>query len=339
MYRAHIRNTTKVIQMNSSTVNNRGQNFLYAAIVAIFAFAMLYGCSGSDKQRIKFATGPQGGSWYPLGGAIKNLVEGRLPDVSVQVLPGAGIANVKAVESGQVQIALANSVSTVDGINGRPPFEQKATHVCNVATLYPQFFQVVTLPEAGIRSPADLKGKALAGQQKGNTGEAITDHMLRAYGLSFDDLSRVSYGSYTDSVTLMKDGNAEFFTLGTTIPAGAVMDLASARTIKLMPIPDDGLKKMQEFNPGYRRGIIPKGTYPKQEQDVPTVEYATHFIVRCDLDDQLVYDMLDSIHGGIDDLASIARTIAGLKPARMAADIGVPMHPGATRWYQDHGVN
>lgn len=176
----------------------------------------------------------------------------------------------------------------------------------------------------------------MAGQQKGNTGEAITDHMLRAYGLSFEDLSRVSYGSYTDSVTLMKDGNAQFFTLGTTIPAGAVMDLASARDIKLMPIPDDGLAKMRQFNPGYRSGIIPKGTYPGQQQDVQTVEYATHFIARCDMDEQLVYDILASIYGGIDDLTSITRSIKGLTPAKMAQDIGVPMHPGAARWYQDN---
>lgn len=315
------------------------RNIARVMLVAALACLLLAGCSGSDKQRIKLATGPQGGSWYPLGGAFKNLIERKLPDVSIQVLPGAGIANVKAVESGQAQMALANSVSTVDAIDGRPPFEQKATHVCNVATLYPQYFQVVTLPEAGIHSPADLKGKAWAGQQKGNTGEAITDHMLRAYGFGFDDLSRVSYGSYTDSVTLMKDGNAQFFTLGTTIPAGAVMDLASARDIKLMPIPDEGLAKMQQFNPGYRRGIIPKGTYPGQQQDVPTVEYATHFIARCDMDEQLVYDILASVYGGIDDLTSITRSIKGLNPAQMAKDIGVPMHPGAERWYRDNGVS
>lgn len=308
-------------------------------IATILVGSIIYGCSGSGSERVKFATGPQGGSWYPLGGAIKNLIENRIEGINIQNLPGAGIANVKAVESGQAQIALANSVSTVDGINGRPPFTEKATNVCNVATLYPQYFQVVTLPGAGIRDPADLKGKALAGQQKGNTGEAITDHMLRAYGISFDDLSRVSYGNYTDSVTLMKDGNAQFFTLGTTIPAGAVMDLASARDIELMPIPDDGLKKMQEFNPGYRRGIIPKGTYPKQTQDVPTVEYATHFIARCELDEQFVYDILDAIYGGLEDMAAIAKAIKTTTAQSMGKDIGVPMHAGAARWYQEKGIN
>ena len=309
---------------------------LRTVLVVALAGLAVFGCS-DDSTRIKFVTGPQGGSWYPLGGAIKNRIEGRIDGISVQVLPGAGIANVMAVESGKAQIGLANSVSTVDGINGKPPFDVKATHVCNVATLYPQFFQVVTRADSGIRTLADLKGKALAGQQKGNTGEAITNHMLQAYDLSFDDLSRVSFGSYTDSVTLMKDGNAQFFTLGTSIPAGAVMDLASARDIRLIGIPDDGLARMREFNDGYRRGIIPKGTYPGQEQDVPTVEYAAHFIVRCELDEQMVYDMLDSIYKGRDDLAAIARAIKGATPASMGKDIGVPMHPGATRWYKEKG--
>jgi TRAP transporter TAXI family solute receptor len=308
---------------------------ILSAAALTLLFAWLAGCSESGNERMRFVTGPQGGSWYPLGGAIKNLIENRIEGANIQILPGAGIANVKAVESGQAQIGLANSVSTVDAINGRPPFDEKAVNVCNVATLYPQFFQVVTLPEAGIGTPADLSGKALAGQQKGNTAEAITDHMLRAYGFGFDDLSRVSYGSYTDSVTLMKDGNAQFFTLGTTIPAGAVMDLASARDIRLMPIPDEGLKNMQAFNPGYMRGIIPAGTYPGQTEDVATVEYATHFIARCELEEQFVYDLLDSIYGGLDDLASIAKAISSIDAKKMGKDIGVPMHPGAARWYRE----
>ena len=324
--------------MKYGLVNYSPGKSLRTVLVLALTGLSVFGCS-DDTTRIKFVTGPQGGSWYPLGGAIKNRIEGRIEGISVQVLPGAGIANVKAVESGQAQIGLANSVSTVDGINGKPPFTVKATHVCNVATLYPQFFQVVTLADANIRTPADLKGKSLAGQQKGNTGEAITNHMLQSYGLGFDDLSRVSFGSYTDSVTLMKDGNAEVFTLGTSIPAGAVMDLASARKIKLIDIPDDGLAKMREFNDGYRRGIIPKGTYPGQEQDVATVLYATHFIVRCELEDQFVYDVLDSIYNGIEDLGNIARAIKGATPASMSKDIGVPMHPGAARWYKDKGVS
>ncbi len=50
-------------------------------------------------------------------------------------------------------------------------------------------------------------------------------------------VSKINFqASYTDAVSLMKDGHAQVFTLGTTAPASAVMDLASARDVKLVPV-------------------------------------------------------------------------------------------------------
>ena len=304
---------------------------------AVLTALVLAACT-PPADRLRLVTGPQGGTWYPLGGAMKSILETSMDGVSVQVLPGGGIANVLAVDKGQAQIGFANSVSTVDGINGEPPFQERVTHVCNVATLYPQYFQAVSRAGSGINGPADLRGKVLSTQAKGNTGESITLHMLRAYGMSYDDLARVNYGSYTDSVTLMKDSNADVFTLGTAIPASAIMDLASARDVSLIPIPDDGLARMQGINAGYQRIVIPAGTYPKQETDVQTIGYATHIIARCDLDEKLVYGILEGVFARLDDLAAIARAVRSATPETMSQDIGVPMHAGAQRWYRERGV-
>jgi TRAP transporter TAXI family solute receptor len=311
---------------------------LVVLVLAMLAAVLALGCSGRSTK-IKLATGPQGGTWYPLGGALKSALEKQLNDVSVQVLPGGGIANVKAVESGQADIAFANSVSTVDGINGQPPFDTKTTNVCNVATLYPQYFQAVALADAGIDGPADFKGKALGTQPKGNTGEAITAHLLKVYGLTYDDLARVNYGSYTDSVTLMKDGNAQIFTLGTAIPAGAVMDLASARDIKIISISDDAFDKMKALNSGYQKTVIPAGTYPGQDQDAVTIGYATHVIARCNLDGTLVAGLLDSILASLDNFATVAKAMQNITAQGMAQDIGVPMHPAATDWYKNKAAS
>ena len=291
-----------------------------------------------QAQQVKLMTGPQGGSWYPLGGAIKNIVEQAMDGSAVQVLPGAGIANVKAVNAGKADMGFANSVSTVDGINGNPPFDVKQDNVCNVATLYPQYFQVVALADSGIEGPMDFKGHSLAAQKKGNTGEAITDHLLQAHGMSYDDMSRVNYGSYTDSVALMKDGNAQVFTLGTTVPAGAIMDLAASRDIKMVPINDESLQAMQKLNPGYQRIMVPAGSYPGQDADVPTIGYSTHIIAQCSLDADLVYGILKAINENLGDLASIAKAMQNTTAESMAAETGVPLHEGARRFYQEQGL-
>jgi TRAP transporter TAXI family solute receptor len=257
---------------------------------------------------------------------------------SVSVGPGAGIANVKAIEANKADIGFANSVSTVDAINGKAPFESAYKNVCNLATLYQQYFQVVALADAGIATPADVKGKALTTQTKGNTGEQITAHLLEAYGMTYQDLPSVSQGSYTDSVNLLKDGNAQWFTLGTTAPASAIMDLASARDITLIEVPEDGMKKMQAINPGYKPIVIKAGTYPKQDKDVTTVGYATHIIARCDLDDKTVEGVLKAIVGGVDDLAAVAGAIKGADAQAMAKDIGVPLHKAAEKYYKENGA-
>jgi hypothetical protein len=310
---------------------------LLALAPAFVTAWLLAGCTDTS-DRLKLAAGPQGGTWYPLAGALKNVIERHIDGVWVQVVPGGGIANVKAVEIGRAHIAFANSVSTVDAINGAPPFKEKATHVCNLATLYPQYFQAVTLAGSGIATPADFKGKSLATQPKGNTGEAMTLHLLRAYGMTYDDLSRLNYGNYSDSVALMKDGNAQIFTLGTSVPSGAVMDLASARSIRLIDIPDDGLERMQAINAGYKRIMIPAGTYPGQDRPVATIGYATHLVARCDLDEKLTYRILDALYASLGDLATIAKAIKKATPESMSQDIGVPMHAAASEWYRDQGV-
>src|SRR5688572_10413939 len=190
-------------------------------------------------QQVTFMTGPQGGSWIPLGGALKGMWEKTIPGLQVTAQPGAGIANVRGVDEGKAQIGLANSSTTVDGIEGRPPYPKKVTKVCQVANLYPQYFQVVALSDAKVNSFADLKGKALVTQPKGNTAEILTDTVLKLNGMSYQSLGRANFqAAYTDAVSMMKDGHVQVFTIGTTAPASAIMDLASARDVQLVPVDD-----------------------------------------------------------------------------------------------------
>jgi TRAP transporter TAXI family solute receptor len=300
--------------------------------------AVALGAGTASAENLRFMTGPQGGSWYPMGGAIKNVVEGAVPDTSLQVMPGAGIANVKAIDAGKADVAFANSVSTVDAIHGKPPFDEATTNVCHIATLYPQYFQIVTTENAGIESLDQLKGHALTTQPAGNTGEAITAHLLEAAGLSYDDLSRADFLSYNDSVALLKDGNSEVFTLGTTVPASSIMDLASARDVRLLEVSDELLDKMKEINPGYLRITVPAGSYPGQDEAVPSIGYTTHVIARCDLPDETVTGILSQIVDHQQDLASVAKAIGDTSLEQMGGDIGVPFHPAAEQFFKDKGA-
>jgi TRAP transporter TAXI family solute receptor len=290
-------------------------------------------------QQVTFMTGPQGGSWIPLGGALKGMWEKNISGLAITQTPGAGIANVRGVDEGKAQIGLSNSNTAVLGIQGEKPYPKKVTNVCQLANLYPQYFQVVASADAGVNSFADLKGKTLVTQPKGNTGELLTEQVLKINGMTYQSLAKANFqAGYNDAVSMMKDDHAQVFTLGTTAPASAVMDLASARDVKLVPVDDKTFDEVKKANPGHNKLIIKAGTYPKQVKDVPVIGYSTHVVVACDLSEDVVYKMTKAMAAGVDDMAAVVKAIAGSTPKDMALDIGVPFHKGAAKFYKEVGA-
>jgi len=307
---------------------------LFAAGLAAFAFAAT---PAAAQDTLRLMTGPQGGVWVPLGGALKNIWEKAIPGVTIQTLPGAGIANVRAIDEDKAEIGFGNSISTVDGINGVAPFPRKTTNVCQLATLYPQYFQIVVNADSGINSIRDFRGKGLAVQTRGNTAEAITKQILEVHGLRYEDMRASFLPSYTDAASLLKDGQAQIFTLGTTIPASSVMDLASSRDIRMLDL-RDSLERMRKLNAGYYGIDLPANTYPKQTAPVTKIGYAAHLVVSCKLPDARVHAMMKAIQDNFRDLVLVNKAMEGVGPKEMAVDIGVKFHPGAVRFYAEQGV-
>ena len=207
----------------------------------------------------------------PLGGALKGMWEKAIPGLQIQQQPGAGIANVRGVDEGKAQIGFGNSQHH-GGRHRRPRrrIPKKVTKVCQVANLYPQYFQVVALADAKVEfvSPTS-RARRWSRSRRATPRELLTDDVLKLNGMNYQSLAKVNFqASYTDAVSMMKDGHAQVFTLGTTAPASAVMDLASARDIELVPVDDKTMAALKKVNPGYNRLIIKAGTYPKQDKDV-----------------------------------------------------------------------
>jgi len=307
-------------------------------IALSIALGLALAAGAAHAQTLRFMTGPQGGSWYPLGGAIQSIVEKAVPGSSVQVAPGAGISNVRGVQEGKAELGFGNGVSSVDGIAGREPFKTKQDNVCQVATLYFQYFHMVALTNAGITNVGDLKGKALTTQQKGNTGEQMVRDVLKVYGLDYSKLAKVNHGSYNDSVDQLKDGHAQVFGLITTVPASAVMDLAAARDVRVLEVPDDKLKALQQLNAGYDKRIIKAGSYPKQDKDIQTIGTWTHLIASCKLPEDQVYRITKALAENIPTLGAVVAAVKEINVKDMAIDIGVPYHPGALKYYKEAKV-
>jgi TRAP transporter TAXI family solute receptor len=308
-------------------------------ILAMFLMFLLLSSPGfAQKIDLKFMTGPMGGSWYPLGGAIGYALQQEIPGLTVSVVPGGGVANVMGVQDGKCELGFSNSCSAVDGVKGRAPFKNKTQNVRQVANLYAQYFQMIVIDNSPIKSVADFKGKILATVPKGNTGNILTEQVLQVYGMSFKDLSKANFVGYNDAVALMKDGHADIYTQGTTIPAASAMDLASARKIRLIALPEDKIKALQQINPGYLKRVVPKGTYSNVDYDVPGIGYFTNLIISAKVPDDLVYKITKALAKNLPRFSQVVKAMKGVTPKDLALDIGVPLHPGAMKYYKEAGV-
>jgi hypothetical protein len=300
--------------------------------------AAVFFSAPATAQMLRIMSGPQGGSWYPLAGAIQTIVEKDVPGTSVRVAPGAGISNVLGVQTNKAEMGFGNSVSTFDGIHGNDPFKSKTDNVCHIATLYFQYFHIVALADSGVRTVADMNGKVLTTQQKGNTGEQMTRDVLKVYGLDYAKLRKVNFGSYTDSVEQLKDGHAQVFTGVTTVPASAVMDIGTSRKITIVPVPDEKLRALQKINKGYDKRVIKAGTYPGMDKDVQTIGTWTHLMMRCSTPEDLVYKITKSLAQNTEQLGNVVAAVKGLTAKELAIDVGVPYHPGARKFYREAKV-
>jgi TRAP transporter TAXI family solute receptor len=309
-------------------------------ILGVLALSLLLFSPESMAQKydLKLMTGPMGGSWYPLGGAISDSFQKDIPGLTLAVMPGGGVGNVEGVQYGKCDLGFSNSSSGVDGVYGRPPFKNKMTNMRQLANLYPQYFQMPVLANLGIKSVAGLKGKVISPGPKGHTGEFAARQVLKIYGLTYKDMKKVHHVGYNDTVALMKDGHCDAWLLCTTIPAASIMDLASTRKIRLLALPDDKVAAMRKLNAGYVRKVIPKGTYQGVDYDVQTVGWYTHLIVSAKLPEDLVYKMTQSLAKNLPRYGSIVKAMKGLKPTDLAEDIGIPFHPGALKYYKEIGA-
>jgi TRAP transporter TAXI family solute receptor len=308
------------------------------ALAAALAGAIGLAAAPSSAEDITFMTGPAGGSWYPLGGAIKNIIEQEVPGSSVTIRPGAGLINLKGISGGKAHMAWSLVMSAVDGINGNEPFTEKLQNVCNLGSFYNNFLQVTTT-DLSLNSVADVKGKAIVTLPRGNTTELGARALLKTEGLTYESLSKVNFASLTDGVNMMKDGQVDVMMTITSVPNGSLLDLTNSRKIKFLPITDAQFANLKQQNPGWGRLTIKAGSYPGQDEDVKIAGFPAHLILNCDsVSEETAYNITKALIKRGQELGAIVKSLSTLTAKDMATDIGVPFHPGSLKAYKEAGV-
>ena len=263
---------------------------IYKAAIASVA-AVLLAPVAQAETFVRMVSGPSGGSWYPLGAKITQVLGEKIDGITTSNTSGGGISNILSVDGGDAEIGWSYAHTAFNGYSGKGKFKKPAPNVRHFATLYPAMFQVAVRKDSPIKSFADMKNANISPGKAKWTGTAFAESVLKSYGFGFDDIKKnggtVHHVSYTESVALMKDKHIDVFMAATSMPQASFLELEHSPGIRFIGLPKAKLDEILKANPGYIPGMMPKGVYKSVEQDLHTLGIVTNMVVHKDLPEDL----------------------------------------------------
>ena len=318
---------------------------LLAFLVGIMVMSvMIAGCGGGNdgdnkpaaQKFINIATGGTSGTYFPLGGAIADILNKNIPGCNASAQStGAAVANINLLQQGKVEIAFVQNDIAYYAANGTEMFKDKKVNgLQGIATLYPETIQIVTLKKSGIKSIADFKGKRIAVGAAGSGTEANARQILEAYGMSYNDID-AQYLSFGEASSALKDGNvdAAFVTAGH--PTAAIQDIATQNEIVLVPVDADKADALIKKYPFYTKVTIDANTYANQTENVQAVAVRCMLAVTDKMDANTAYDITKAIFSNLDRMKAAHSAANVISKATALEGMSIDLAPGADKFLKE----
>lgn len=323
----------------STIMKKAMKKMIMAGALCIVGAALIAGCgdsgssAGGGKQFLNIATGGTAGTYYPLGGALAELLNQNIKGMNASAQStGASVANVNMLKDGSVDIAFIQNDIAYYAANGKEMFkDNKVESIRGIAALYPETIQFVTTADKGIKSIADLKGKKVAVGASGSGAEANARQILGAYGLTYDDID-VQYLSFGEAADALKDGNVDVGVVVAGFPTAAIQDLAANKSAALVNIDAEHADKLMKQYPYFTKITVPKGTYPGQEEDVNTVAVKCVIVTTDKLSDDLGEQIVKAIYEHLDRMKAAHAVGKYITKDTALEGMSIKMNAGAEKY-------
>ncbi|MEM6371473.1 MAG: TAXI family TRAP transporter solute-binding subunit [Pseudomonadota bacterium] len=325
-----------------------------AALSAVLALGLAGGTAAQDIQFFSIGTGGTSFTYYPVGGVIANAISkppgsrecGEGGSCGVDGLIASAVSsrgsvdNINAILSGLRNSGFAQSDVAYWAYTGTGTREgeEPATELRTIAALFEEHIHLVTLADSGITSVADLAGKSVSLDEPGSGTFVDATLILEANGLGIDDVNAEALKGNAASEAL-RNGKIDAFFVVAGYPTGGIVELASAADIALVPIAGPGAQSLTEKYGFFAQSEIPAGTYEGVDA-VSTVSVGAQWFTSANEDEELIYNITAALWNDESRrLLDVGHAKgADITPATALNGIGVPLHPGAERFYREAGL-
>jgi TRAP transporter TAXI family solute receptor len=310
---------------------------LVSALTLVMALAL---AGPAAAYELRWGTAPAGGVWQALGTAMVKDAATANPGIKGATVPIGGAANVIAVHVGKINAAFSFSSTAGEAWEGKEFFKKqgKLQNIRQLAVLFPEPSQIMVNKDSDITGIKQLKGKRVTPGPKGSAISVVSRHLFNALGMSFDDMN-IRFLSFSEAGQQFVDGHLDAVAYGAmAYPAPPIVNASSRRAIKLLPLSQDLIAKLVKEHRGLEPYTLPKGCYPGVDYEVPSIAANVVAIVSKDMPEDVAYSITKSIYDNFERYGKMAKAMALGKKTEMAKDVGIPLHPGAVKFYKEIGL-
>jgi TRAP transporter TAXI family solute receptor len=280
-----------------------------------------------------------GSPWQVLGTAFLEDIKKSLPNVNGSILPTNATTNLLGVQTGEFNIGFSLSDRTAEAWDGTGVFEKegKLQDIRCLFCIYPHSSQTLVWADSPIETYEDLVGKRITTGPRGSSSEQLARPFFGLMGYDLDNDFHTEYVSFSDAIELMKDGHLDAWVLMTApVPSPYYIELGSVRPIRLLDMPENIVEEMSKFR-GVDPYILPGGVYENVDYPTKAIRTRMHTVVHKDFPEQLAYDIVKIIAENFDRYGELVSAMKMTTVEDMAADAGIPFHPGALKYFEEQG--
>jgi TRAP transporter TAXI family solute receptor len=315
---------------------------LKIALAVGAAAALTLGAAIAQQRTIAIGTGGTGGVYYPIGGALANLLSKQMPNMQATAqVTGGSVDNLKLIGSGQSEIGFSMADAAVDALNGEDKFKGNKVPLRTLMVLYPNIMHVVSIEGAGVDKMSDLKGKRISTGAPGSATEVMAFRVIEAAGLDKDKDMKRERLSVAESVNAIKDRKIDAFFWVGGLPTAGVTDLAATPGVKIKMIDhSDAVAKMNaKYNNLYATSVIKAGTYPGQDKDNQASAVWNILVTNDKMSDKDAYDIVKLIVDKKADLVAVHKDAASFSVEnQIKANSPIPWQAGAVKYFVEKGA-
>lgn len=325
-----------------AVLGNYGTGTLIAVVLAIAVGAPAV--AAERPTTVTIVSGRPGGLYHPVAGGICKLINERTSEhrITCTVEFGVGsVTNIKTMQDGEVTLAIAQSDTQRDAVNGTGPFAEAGPFdaMRSIASLYVEQLTVVARKDKDIAQLEDLKGKRLNSSVPGSGQYVLMQKLMEAEGWAPGDVDIATEFDAPDEAEALCDGEYDAFSLAVGHPSPLIKEAAATCNVVLVPVEGPAVEKVIADEPLYTKSVIPADMYRNNPEPVPGIGLAATLVGTDAVDADVIYQVTKALFEGLDRLSDASPIFRSLSAEQMAKDgLSAPLHEGAVRYYSEAGL-